>query len=304
MNLKSLIKASRLPFITATVVPVVLGSVVAWHQVRVFNWVYFWLVLAGVSFLHFGTNMANDYFDHKSRNDWINKTPTPFSGGSRVIQEGLMKPGLELAVAIACFAIGSLIGLYINFSLKTSVVLILGIIGVFFGFFYTAWPFRLGYTGIGELLVALCFGPLVVIGAYYVQAASLSLKPLWASVPVGILVGLILFINEFPDYDADKAVGKNNLVVLFGKEKSAAVFRFLIWFTYLYIILGSLFNLLPRVGLIGLLSLPFALKAASVSRMNFAKVYEMLPANALTIKLHLAIGLLLSGGFILDSMLS
>ena len=114
MNLTNWLKAFRLPFLTATIIPVALGSVIAWNHGGGFNWFLFFLTTLGISFLHIGTNLANDYFDHKSGNDDINKTPTPFSGGSRVIQEGSIKAKSVFLAALGFFALGSIIEKFIN----------------------------------------------------------------------------------------------------------------------------------------------------------------------------------------------
>jgi 1,4-dihydroxy-2-naphthoate octaprenyltransferase len=180
--------------------------------------------------------------------------------------------------------------------------LFLGIIGVLSGFFYTASPVKLGYKGWGELVVGLCFGPLVVLGSYYVQAVSFSTTVLLASVPVGILILLVLYINEFPDYQADKSVNKKTLVVILGKAKALKIYHFLLGLVYFYLVICVLFKIFPWPVLVVLITLPSALKAYRVSRENFQNVNELLPANALTISLHLIIGSLLSLGFILDKI--
>ena len=183
MEMKVWIRAVRAPFFTASLVPVLLGAVVAWHRTGIFNWGYFFLTLMGIIFINAGTNLTNDYFDHTSKNDELNRNPTPFSGGSRVIQEGLIKPRKVLYAALAFFALGSLAGLYLNHVLEGNIILVLGIIGIFLGFFYTADPLRIGYTGFGELVVGIGLGPLVVIGSYYVQAPELSREAFCVSLP-------------------------------------------------------------------------------------------------------------------------
>src|SRR3989338_847528 len=114
-RLKVWLKALRAPFFTATIVPVLLGAIIAWYDTGSFIWVKFWLTFAGALFMHAGTNLANDYFDHQSGCDEINATPTPFSGGSRVIQQGLIKAKNILFAALAFFIFGSLIGFYLNY---------------------------------------------------------------------------------------------------------------------------------------------------------------------------------------------
>ena len=105
MRFKIWLRAMRVPFFTATIIPVALGSVIAWHDTASFLWVRFWLTMAGAVLIHAGTNLANDYFDHITGCDEANPTPTPFSGGSRVIQEGLITPRSILGVSLASFII-------------------------------------------------------------------------------------------------------------------------------------------------------------------------------------------------------
>ncbi|MFQ5952884.1 MAG: prenyltransferase, partial [Candidatus Omnitrophota bacterium] len=113
---------------------------------------------------------------------------------------------------------------------------------------------------------------------------------------------LVLFINEFPDYVGDKSVGKRTLVVILGKKNAVILYHSLLAAAYLIVIALVMFKLLPPLCLIVLLSLPLALRAFMVSRKNFDKIYELLPANAFTIGLHLLFGLLLSVGFVLDKI--
>ena len=301
-KIKVWIKAVRAPFFTATIIPVTFGSIVAWYDTDTFMWPRFWLTLLGALLFHMGTNLANDYFDHLWGNDEANTTPTPFSGGSRMIQNGLILPRWILGVSLASFALGGAIGLYLNSISRGNVVLWIGIIGIFLGFFYTARPFRIGYSGVGELAVGIGFGPLMILGSYYVQAQSLPFKVYLISIPIGLLILLVVFINEFPDYLADKAVGKRTMVVLFGKRHAVIVYHVLLTTVYLIIVLLVLLNLLPRICLISFLTLPLALKAFTVSKRNYDKIYELLPANASTIGLHSMIGILLSAGLVLDKL--
>lgn len=302
MNLKKIpiwIRAVRPQFFTATIIPVILGSVIGWRAAAVFNWCYFWLCLIGIIFVHAGLDLANDYYDHKSGVDDINKTPTPFSGGSRSIQKGLLSPKEVFTGAITCFIITVLIGLYLNYLSRGNIILILGVIGVFLAFFYTADPIRIGYTGLGELSVGVGFGPVIVMGAYYLQTQQLTWVPFWASIPVAILIALVLYINEFPDWEADKAVKKRTLVVILGKEKAIWIYYVLLSLVYVYIITGVIFGLYPVYTLITLLSIPLALKAVKTIHKNYNRINELLPANALTIALHSLIGLGLIIGYVI-----
>ena len=296
-------KALRPKFFTATLVPILLGSVIAWHESGEFNWVYFSLALLGGVFIHAGLNLANDYFDHTSGVDEINPYPTPFSGGSRVIQEGLISPYRILWGSITCFSIGAAIGLLLDFSLPGHTLLVIGLVGIFLAFFYSANPIRIGYTGFGEVSCGLGFGPIMVLGSYYVQIGGLHWQPLWASFPVGIMIALVLYINEFPDYEADKQVSKKTLVVILGKRKAVWLYLALLLLNYLFIITGVMLRIFPLPVLISLFTIPLAFRAAKVARGNFDRISELLPANAATIALHLSLGLFISGGYLLDKVM-
>jgi len=293
----------RAPFFTADLAPVLLGTALAWARTGAFNFWYFLLTLIAAICLNAGTNMTNDYFDHVWGSDEVNtEFANPFTGGSRLIQMGLVKPREMLWQGIGFFVVGGLIGLFLAFT-RSQAVLWLGVIGVFCGYFYTAPPFRLARTGIGELAVGLCFGPLMVLGAYLVQVQRLAWEPVIAALPVGILIALVLWINEFQDAPADATVGKNHLVVRLGRKRAAAVYGLLLVATYLSIAAGVLFGGVTPWALLALLTLPLAWKAYQVARVHYDHPQELVPANALTIRIHLLTGLLLSLGYLIQGVI-
>ena len=296
------IKAMRAPFFTASVIPVLVGTALAFNLTGRFNLYKFILVLIGVPLFNAGTNLANDYYDHKTGNDEINTKFTPFSGGSRAIQEGTVSPKKMLTASLSFFAAGSIIGLYLNAVTPGNVVLYLGIFGLLSGFFYTAAPVLIGYRGVGEFVVGLDLGTLAILGAYYVQAHGLSWAAFWLSLPIGFLVAAILYINQFPDYDADKAVGKKHLVVRLGKRKAVYGYYLLILATYSVILATVVFKLLTPFVLLSFLTLPIALGAVKILKSNFDKFTELIPAQAKTIQTHLLTGLLLSLGLVIGKI--
>ncbi|HID56117.1 TPA: 1,4-dihydroxy-2-naphthoate octaprenyltransferase [Candidatus Poribacteria bacterium] len=289
------IRALRVPFFTASAIPVLLGAAVAYGQTGEISVWDLILTLAGVIALHAGTNLANDYFDHLSGNDDLNPNPTPFSGGSRVIQEGLISPKGILIYSLSWFVLGCLIGLYLNWRHSGNVILYLGLIGVFSGFFYTAVPIRFGYHGLGEVMVGLNFGTLVVLGSYYVQTGSLSWRPVIASVPVSLLIAAVLWINEFPDYAPDAAAGKRTLVVRLGLRRSAYVYLGMLALSYIWLI----FIPIPW-GAIALATLPIAIKGVKVALSRYEDPMNLIPANAATVMLHLSFGLALCLAYLLE----
>ncbi len=127
--------------------------------------------------LHAGANIANDYFDSLSGNDWANKNVTPFSGGRQFIQQNILSPKATLAASLFCLALGALLGLVILYLTHSWFILILGLIGLLGGFFYTAPPVKLGYRGVGEIAIAFLFGILPVYGSYYLQTGAIDIIP-------------------------------------------------------------------------------------------------------------------------------
>lgn len=299
-----LLQELRAPFFTASIVPVLLGTAVAWSETGRFSLSLLLLTLVAGVCVHAGTNIANDYFDHKSRNDEINvEYVRPFSGGSRLIQKGLLSPRTVLIESLVLFAVGDAIGVYLTVKVGPA-ILILGVIGAFCGFFYTAPPVNIAARGIGELTVGLNFGVLMTLGSYYVQTGRFSVGAFLASLPVAILIADVLYINEFPDFTADKAVGKTHLVVRLGKERAVWGYLALTFSAYLAVLIPVVMRSIPPYCLLALVTLPVAMKAVNVAIVNYADSQKLVPANAATIMLHMFIGILVAGGFVLDRVFS
>jgi len=297
-KIKIWIAELRAPFLTATIVSVLLGTSIAWVRNNVFNWEYFLLALLGGAFLHLGTNIANDYFDHKSGNDKINKEfVRPFSGGSRMIQLGLLSPRKVFAAALMFYAIAVFIGVYLAWATGLF-VLVLGITGLLSGVFYTGPLFNWASRGVGEAFVGINFGALMTLGAYYVQAKNLSIEPLIASIPISLLIAAVLYINEFPDYNADKAVGKNTLVVRLGRSRAVIGYGLIVIGSYVVILLNVLLGITPLYTLLALIPLPLALRAVEVASKFHSEPSKLAPANALTIIFHFLTSLLISLGYL------
>lgn len=299
-KLKIWFQEVRAPFFTASIIPILLGTMIAFRDTGEIHWLYFILTLLGGVFLHAGANVSNDYFDHLSKNDQLNKEfVRPFTGGSRVIQSGLLSPKEVLIGSLIFYLGAAFIGIYLTYKVSL-VILMLGIIGAFSGFCYTAPPLFLVSRGIGELLIALNFGVLMTLGAYYVQTARFSWQPIIASLPVASLITAVLYINEFQDCKADKAVGKNHLVARFGKQKASLGYLILMLLTYFSLIIGVVTDTLPPSSLIGLITLPLAFRAIKVTFDFYDDSPKLAPANASTILNHLITGLLITISYVID----
>jgi len=304
-KLMILFSACRPKFFTASVAPVLAGSAMGYAAAGVFEPVLFGLAVFAMMVLHAGANMTNDYFDHVSGNDWAHKFPTEFSGGRRFIQQGILSPRATLTEALIALAIGSAIGIVIVLLTGSVFILLAGVIGLLGGYFYTASPVRLGYRCVGEFVIAILFGLLPVYGAYYLQTKSFDAVVFLPGCLVGILIFLVILINEFPDAAADAAVNKKTLVVRFGVQTSITIYRIMLVTSYVVAIAALLvFPIMRFAGLLYLLTGPIALYAIKIAtRENLTTPGHSL-SNKLTIILHSAAAAALSTGFIIYALVS
>ena len=307
-KLITLFLASRPQFLTASVSPVLVGSALGFAFAGTFNWPLFLLALFGMMALHAGANIANDYFDSLSGNDWANKNVTPFSGGRQFIQQGILSPKATLLAALVCLTAGAILGVIILLITRSIFILAIGLIGLLGGFFYTAPPVKFGYRGVGEIAIAFLFGILPVYGSYYLQTGLIDIAPLPAACVVGILIFLIIFINEFPDLPADSAVNKKNLIVRFGVPVSVWIYRIAVISAFVIMVAGVFVSRVMVWPL--LLYLLFSLPA-SVAAISFVNIHDVSTpgptqhrACAITIILHLIGSLTLAIGFIIAKFMT
>jgi len=293
--------ATRLPFLTATLVPVALGIAAAATQHR-FNLGLAALTLLGAVAVHLGLNVANDVFDATSGADEYNVNPTLFSGGSRVIQYGLVSLRQMIAISAVAYVVAIAIGLYLA-SVAGWGLLWLGLAGVLISFFYTAPPLRLVHRGLGEPATALGFGPIMVLGAYYVQTGHYALQPLVLSIPVALLVMLILYANEIPDRVADARAGKRTLVVRLSRKVVLQGYGVAAALAYLALVVGVVAGLLPWPTLAALLTIPLAVKTLRGLEQNYDDPYVLMGSLQNNVVLHFSTGILLVAGTLLSLLL-
>lgn len=293
------LKAARAPFFTGSLAPIIVGTATAFCETGAVNWARAVLALIALVCLHAGANLANDYYDHLTGNDEINVTRAPpFTGGSRFIQEGRAQPREILAASLVSLGVGAAIGVYLVLVTGWP-LLLLGIVGGTTGFFYTAPPLKLGYRGLGEPFIFLDFGFLPVLGAHYVLVQDFSAAAALAGACVGLLMTNVLWINQFQDAEADAAVNKRHWVVRLGRATAARVHVAIFALAYGAIVAGVVWRVLPGWALLGLLSLPLAVKATAVSLTHHDQLDRLTPANVATIATHLATSVLLAFGVII-----
>jgi len=286
--------ATRAPFLTATLVPIGLGAAAAAFD-GAFNWALLLATLLGGLAAHLGLNVANDIFDTRSGADDANVTPTMFSGGSRVLQYGLMSMRQMWAICLTCYAVAIAVGVGLVV-LRGPGLLWLGAAGILISYFYTAPPLKLVHRGLGEVAVAVGFGPIMVMGAFFVQTQHYTWRPLLLSLPVAIMVMLILYANEIPDRHSDAMVGKRTLVVRLPKSTVLAVYLVSATIAYLAIVVGAATRVLPLTALLGMLTLPLALRVLRTLDRAYDRPYELMAGLQDQVLLHLGTGVLLIGG--------
>jgi 1,4-dihydroxy-2-naphthoate octaprenyltransferase len=291
------LRATRLPFLSATVVPVLLGiAIAATHGT--FDPVAAILTVVGASFVHLGLNVANDVFDTVQGADDANVTPTKFSGGSRVIQYGLLSLRRMATIATAFYLAAGAIGLVLLAFWGSPALLVIGIAGFVVSLGYTAPPLKFVYRGLGEIAVAVGFGPLMLLGAYVVQTRGiLAWEPFVASIPVALFIALILYVNEIPDRRGDAHAGKRTLPVRYSRDAVITGFNLAAGAAYVVLVVGVGVGLLPIPTLLMLLTVPLALQVSRGLRPNYDNPYGLMAVMGDNVQLHLRAGILLLVGY-------
>jgi 1,4-dihydroxy-2-naphthoate octaprenyltransferase len=299
-----ILRATRLPFLTATIVPVVLGiSIAAAHGA--FDLLAAVLTVVGASFVQLGLNVANDVFDTMQGADDANVTPTRYSGGSRVIQYGLVSFRRMAATAAVFYVAAAAVGLVLLALRGSFALLAIGLLGVVVSLAYTAPPLKLVYRGLGEIAVAVGFGPLMLLGAYVVQTGGvLSWEPVVASIPIALLVALILYVNEIPDRRGDERAGKRTLPVRFGQDAVILGYDLTVAAAYAALVIGVALGVLPIPALLALLTIPLAQRVHAGLRPNYDNPYGLMAVMAVNIQVHLFAGILLLVGYVIVLVVS
>ncbi|NHI02443.1 Menaquinone via futalosine polyprenyltransferase [Candidatus Nitrosotalea sp. TS] len=252
------------------------------------------LTLAGVIALHASVDLLNDYWDYKRNIDTETKR-TKFSGGTGVLPEGLLNPSDVYRAGVILLVVGALIGAYFVFERGITIAIILGfaIISIYF------YSTRIVDSGLGEVFVAIK-GAMIVLGTYFVQASHITAEPVLAGIVSGVLSSTVLFVNSFPDHDADKSHGRKTLVILFGKAKAASSVWIFPVISYGVIITAVALHFFPIVSLITLATIPIAIKSGRSLKQKFDKIEELVPVMKNFVSYSRITGILLVVSFIAD----
>jgi len=224
-KLRAWLALSRPPFHSVGVLPFILGGVLAWRQGVAFRWdVCAWGIL-GVVLVMLATYYAGEYWDYAEDSLSARWDPSRFAGGSQVLPRGLLPRHAALWASLASLLLAGGVGLILQLGYRTGPWTIpLGAVGMLGGFFYSTRPVRWVSRGWGELWIAFCYGWLPVAVGYYLQAGKIAPLIHWLAAPIGFTIFNVILLNEFPDYLADLAAGKANLVVRLGRERAARLY--------------------------------------------------------------------------------
>jgi len=295
MRLGVFIRAARIPFLTGSLMPVVMVAALVCLRGAWEGFWYFLLTILGVAGLHTGGNLINDYYDSFG-SDPINKFATPFSGGSRVIPNGELSAESVRNLAYACLGLGVVCGLALMYCGRPWVALI-GIFGLAAAYLYSASPVQLMSKGFGELTIFLAFGPVLTLGSYYAMTGKIAPEGFFVGLPLAFLITAILWINEFPDLEADVAAAKEHLVARLGLPKSRQVYAGLMLAPFVSLpFLVEIFRF-PGHLFAGFVALPLAVKAVREAWDTEPTDEAFVGIQALTIRTHFLLGAALTLAF-------
>jgi 1,4-dihydroxy-2-naphthoate polyprenyltransferase len=249
--------AARPRTLPAAIAPVLVGTAAAiYAHGDLRRPCAFVAALIGSIFIQIGTNLANDYSDAKRGADTVDRL-----GPVRVTAAGLVAPRSVLIATWLAFGVAVAAGVYLA-AVAGWIIIAVGIASIAAGVLYTGGPRPYGYAGLGELFVFLFFGLVAVNGSYYVQLERLDWLPFGLSVAVGLLSTAILVVNNVRDIETDRRAGKRTLAVRLGRDRTRRLYLALLGGAYLALVVTLLAEGGPWCAVIGLASLPIALKPA------------------------------------------
>lgn len=250
----AVVRASRPNFLLLAPLCAGLGLAVAWQQGQAPELLHTFLVFLGAVLAHAAVNLLNEYDDFRSGLDMITER-TPFSGGSGALPEVPTAARRVLWAGLGTLALVVAIGLYFLW-LRGLPLLVLGAAGVMLVLTYTRWITRSPLLCL--LAPGMGFGPIMVLGTVIALGASIDSTALLASLVALLMVSELLLINQIPDAEADRAIGRRHLVITLGPEKAAHLVAGLLLASYGVIVAGMVSGYLAMTSLIALAPLPAA----------------------------------------------
>ncbi|PIU41358.1 MAG: hypothetical protein COS99_05720 [Candidatus Omnitrophica bacterium CG07_land_8_20_14_0_80_42_15] len=281
---KDLARALRLPFAAATALPFIFGSLIDKQH---FDLIKFILGITVALSMHLSANLINDYADSKSLADWQDLGFYKFFGGSKLIQEGVLSEVFYLWLG-AFFALISAVSAVALALISNSLL----IIGIFLFIFFLSWsyslkPLQLSYHRMGEIVVFILFGPVLVMGGYFIQTGIFpDLKSFILSLPFGFFTTAILYGNEIPDFENDKKSGKLTWVGILGNDRAYIIYLALVCFAFLSILFSVTSGYISPLALFTFVLVPVAVRSAGIFKKYPKEKIKLVESAKLTIAMH------------------
>jgi 1,4-dihydroxy-2-naphthoate polyprenyltransferase len=273
-------KAARAPFLVVSFVPCIVGGIIAYYRFPAsFDWLTFILVTIGIVAAHSAGDFVDDYFDFKTGN--LGNKEKQFHDSPLI--DGKVTSNQVLFATILFLAISAGIGIYLLFQIGMPVI-IMAAIGAFIVLFYTSPPLKMNYRGLGETMLFVAFGPLLVFGVYFVLTRQFSFEPILISIPLGVFTMNVGLVSNTFDYFDDVESGKKSLPVRFGQKFAANLVGIANIIGYLALIVGVLLNILPVWTLLAFLCSPLAIISTNaVKKFSDTKFYTMAMTRAIAL---------------------
>ena len=273
-------------FLYAGLLPYLLGAAWAYAIERVFDAPVFWSGLGGVVLAVVGVESFNEYFDSRM-------------GTDRVFNPDDLPPmsGWVLWLGIAAFAGAFAVGIYLTWRGGWP-ILAFALLGGLAAIFYVAPPIRWAYRGLGEAVIALSYGPWMVLGSLYLHTGTLSWGALWASLVPGLLIMALAVVNAIPDYHQDRLVGKRNLVVRLGRRRGAWLYLALAGAGLSVAAIGVVARVFPVACLAALLAVPLLIQSGRIGLRTYESPRQFVPAIRAVVGCYLVAVALFSVGLI------
>ncbi len=264
----------RVRFLLASIISVSIGLALASWKGYPIDPMNALLTYIGVIALHASVDLLNDYWDYRTGIDKATRR-TRFSGGTGVLPENLLRPESVYIAGIVMLSIGAVIGVYFSIIKGVTIALILTF-AVTTVYLYSTSIVR---VRLGELFVAIK-GTMIVLGTYYVQSNSIDIEPIYIGVISGMLSSIVLFVNSFPDYSADKAGGRRTLVIVLGPVNAARLFILFPALIYLLVLVGVITSILPVYTVVTFLASPYALASYRLLLREYSSKCDEQDANS------------------------
>ncbi len=282
--------AIKPPMYSVAIMPIWLGTAIAWFEQKYINWVVFTTLMSAAILILAWENIHNDVFDSETGID---------KNKSHSLVNLTGKKQLVFAIGLLCLTLGILEIILICWWQKDLTVMGLILGCCFLGYLYQGPPFRLGYQGLGEFLCFFAFGPLAVSAAYYSQTQSWSSVSFAASMILGISTTLILFCSHFHQVEDDLAAGKYSPIVRLGTQRGAQLLPIFCGIIFAITGIGIILGTFPVWTLLSFVGLPSAIKLCRHVGLNHDKPELVSNCKYIAVSLHFWSGLLLGLGFVI-----